>query len=247
MHSPEQDNQEENIIEVLQDVADSVIAAPNKNASEAQIAITGNETENESLILSPNLMLDMVDIETDLDRLTVNCTDVKDDEIDEIKRQLHANMVLLDKSALGLSAIQIGIPKRAFVIKVINKDRPMRRKLSFDEKYNLIYFINPEIIFSQYPRHMVESCLSIPREKFRVERCSRVRITDDLNGEQMFKNKLAHVVQHEFDHTRGITLYQSGNQEIVQVDDNARVDIGFLSERERQSLFETTGRLDYGT
>ena len=69
----------------------------------------------------------------------------------------------------------------------------------------------------QYPDFEVEEgCLSIPGAVFRVTRYKRIIMEDDVHGEKQWKNKLSQVIQHELDHTMGITLVQVGEQIIVE-------------------------------
>lgn len=234
----------------IQKVADSVVVGIGEHSTGVHLPVVGSEeeyertatVEEENPIVLANPLLDLVAIETDQDKLTIVCEDVADDEVEELKRQLHAHMVLLGEQALGLSAIQIGIPKRAFVVRVPLKDPPMRLSTSFDKKYDLVFFMNPVINKTQYPNRVTESCLSIPRKEFHVERFNRVKMTDDINGEQLYKNKLAQVIQHEFDHTNGITLYQSGKCIEVEVAENAKIKPEFLSSRERISFLENLAK-----
>ncbi|MCK5600460.1 peptide deformylase [Candidatus Pacearchaeota archaeon] len=225
----------------IQEVADSVVGGASKEVAEAQMAVVDGEeeTEEESPIVSANPFLDLVAIETDPTQLMIPCENVEEDEVEDLKRQLHAHMVLLGEQALGLSAIQIGISKRAFAVRIPRKDAPMRRNASFEEKYDLMFFINADLLYTQYPKRVKESCLSIPREEFNVERFNRVKIIDDINGEQLYKNKLGQVIQHELDHTHGITLWQSGQRIVVEVAENAKVKPEFLSIRERMSLVQS--------
>lgn len=174
-------------------------------------------TEEESPVVNANRLLEYVAIETDQDQLTRQCEDVEsEEEREELYTQLRAHMILLGEQALGLSAIQIGIPKRAFVVRVPRDDAPMRRSATIEEKFDFKLFVNAEVVRGRYEDRFTEQCLSIPMQSFDVNRFKRVVIRDDVNGEVEYRNKLARVIQHELDHTNGITLWQSGEPHRVE-------------------------------
>jgi peptide deformylase len=95
----------------------------------------------------------------------------------------------------GISAIQVGRPKRVFYAYNGNSD-----------DYEL--FINPEIEFLGNAQDVKEeSCLSIPEERGFVRRYKRIRISYiDREGNQQRKKYSgwnARVIQHEYDHLEG--------------------------------------------
>ena len=128
--------------------------------------------------------------------LTSQCEDLNMIEQEEVFHQLEKE-ILLHPTGVGLAAPQIGILKRAFIVRL---------------KGQIYRFSNSIIEKGQYPKHHVEQCLSIPGRDFRVERYNRVVVTDDINGTEEYRNFLAQVIQHEHDHTQGITLLQSGDE-----------------------------------
>lgn len=106
------------------------------------------------------------------------------------------------RPGMGLSAIQIGINKRIFVI-----------VLEVDEgKFENYVFINPKII--SHSEEMIyvdggEGCLSINREtKGIVPRYARMNVEFyDIDGNKKtlrLREELAITFQHEFDHLNGI-------------------------------------------
>lgn len=102
-------------------------------------------------------------------------------------------------TGIGLSAIQIGIPKNVFVIKV----------------KSLLAFINPKIIRQSLPITFTEGCLSFPNETVRTTRYSNIEvIADNYEGVKKFgvlnlhSNILESVaIQHEIDHLNGILMF----------------------------------------
>jgi peptide deformylase len=112
------------------------------------------------------------------------------------------------KSAIGLTANQIGINKSVFVVNVLEP----------------LYFINPEVLETSYDEiPYIETCLSIPNKKARTIRKLKILIkADNLSKPQWFgsdkkpetfreifyDDKILECVaiQHEFDHTIGVLI-----------------------------------------
>lgn len=98
----------------------------------------------------------------------------------------------------GLAAVQVGIPRRMFVLDCSSEGEPPQPQV----------FINPEILSlgSQMNIHE-EGCLSIPEFKVDIERpaCLRIKYTDKEGRlqEREAEGLLATVIQHEFDHLQG--------------------------------------------
>lgn len=101
-----------------------------------------------------------------------------------------------DKNALGLSANQVGVSKRFFI---------MRRKSG---KFDVA--INPRIFSRKNPIEYNEGCLSYPVKdrSVKVKRHGRVQVKYyTVNGEsrcEFLKNLEAVIYQHEFDHLNGV-------------------------------------------
>lgn len=108
---------------------------------------------------------------------------------------------------IGLSAIQIGFPKRIFIA------------YSNASKKFLI-FINPEIIwYSKYVTEGVpdspnkyEGCLSVPNVWAIIRRSKAIKIRYQTPSGQTqvrkFKGLAATIIQHEYDHLNGILFVQ---------------------------------------
>ena len=103
-------------------------------------------------------------------------------------------MLIRKDKAVGLAANQIGLPYRAFAMKLNKK---------------IVVFINPEITDKWGDDiYLKEKCLSLKKE-FRVLRCMYIRVKDDFitEGQTMaLDNYAAQVFQHEIDHINGITI-----------------------------------------
>lgn len=115
------------------------------------------------------------------------------------------------RSGVGLSANQIGLPQRMFVMYLTDENG---RKVEYT-------WVNPKII--SHSMAMVylpesEGCLSVDRpvQGF-VPRYESVKVRGfDLDGQpvtQRFKGYQAIVIQHEMDHLDGIMFYDRINQQ----------------------------------
>ena len=109
------------------------------------------------------------------------------------------------RPGMGLSAIQVGIDKRIFVI-----------VYEYEEgKFENYIFINPKLISQSEELVYVdggEGCLSINREiEGIVPRCARIKAEYyDINGNKQtirLREELSIAFQHELDHLNGILFY----------------------------------------
>lgn len=136
--------------------------------------------------------LDKEDIKTINDAITLLKLS-QDDDIAE-KYDLRAGM--------GLAFIQLGIPKRIFVIANKNDDD------SFEEHI----IINPKVLSQSEELIYVgegEGCLSVNRPvEGIVPRCARINVEyNDINGKKKtirVREEIAIAFQHEIDHLNGI-------------------------------------------
>ena len=101
---------------------------------------------------------------------------------------------LIDCDGVGLSANQIGVPVRMFLMR---------------EDYNqpFVVMINPEIILSEGERTLAEGCLSSSGTMSIVKRFNALTVAfTDLTGDSVtsrFTGLGAQVVEHELDHLNG--------------------------------------------
>lgn len=109
------------------------------------------------------------------------------------------------RPGMGLSAIQIGVPKRYFVV-----------VYEYDEgKFDNYIIINPKIVSNSMEKIYVElgeGCLSVNREVDGiVPRYARITIEGyDMDGNKIRvrgREELAIAFQHELDHLNGILFY----------------------------------------
>ena len=122
-----------------------------------------------------------------------------DSQIDELSEKYDL------RPGMGMSAIQLGIPKRYFV--VVHEVE--------EGEFDTYILINPRIISNSMEKIYVEEgegCLSINRPiEGIVPRSARIRVEYyDIDGNKQtmrFREELAIVFQHEYDHLNGILFY----------------------------------------
>ena len=117
----------------------------------------------------------------------------------KLSYQLHENM--FHYNGVGLSANQIGIKERAFVM------------ISNMELQETITCFNPKIIKeSKDMVVMEEGCLSYPDQFLEVSRPNSIIVKYEDESKNIFKRRLdgwvARVFQHEYDHMEGIDFTQ---------------------------------------
>lgn len=94
------------------------------------------------------------------------------------------------KDGIGLSAIQIGINKRVFVI--------------FNKQVEI--FVNPEITKREGKLYCKEGCLSIPGYSCVVERSNEIEVISSGRYKSVLKGIDSVIFQHELDHLNGILI-----------------------------------------
>jgi peptide deformylase len=123
--------------------------------------------------------------------------------VDDDARRLMDDMLetMYLAPGVGLSAIQVGVPKRLIVIDVARKG----------EDATPLRMADPEIVaYFHEAVAMEEGCLSFPEHYAEVKRPGAVtlRYTDEHNQQQDLEadGLLARCIQHEMDHLDGILL-----------------------------------------
>ncbi len=122
------------------------------------------------------------------------------DVIDQQVKDLVSDLVDTLKKAkgLGLSAVQIGVLKRVFIIDLS----------AIDITETLRVFINPEIIETEDEVEMEEGCLSFPGIYQKIVRPAKVKVkATDLEGHEFVLEAgglAARAVLHEYDHLEGV-------------------------------------------
>ncbi|MDA8870882.1 peptide deformylase [Rhizobiaceae bacterium] len=115
---------------------------------------------------------------------------------------------MYDAPGIGIAAVQVGEPRRIFVIDCAEREEHPRGEESAEPKRNPMVFINPEIVATTDARNVYdEGCLSIPDYYAEVERpagCTLRFLGLDGDMHQIEADGiLATCVQHEFDHLEG--------------------------------------------
>lgn len=139
------------------------------------------------------MIKDILIYEKDKEILTQKSEEVTEinDEIKNLIQDLK-DTLKVHKTGVGISAIQIGIPKKVCIIKYNNQ---------------LYTLINPVITRKNGTCIFEEGCLSAPGKKKKVERAKKVWCDyTDENGKakQLSDGGLCSIIiQHELDHFNG--------------------------------------------
>ena len=121
--------------------------------------------------------------------------------LDRAKLSYTLNENMFHYKGVGLSANQIGIEERAFVMMI-----------DMDAQETITCF-NPRIIKeSKDEVVMEEGCLSYPELYLEISRPSSIIVKYENEGKDIFKRRLdgfiARIFQHEYDHMEGIDFTQ---------------------------------------
>jgi peptide deformylase len=127
-------------------------------------------------------------------------------EVDDSVRALLNDLAdtMYYSQGIGLAAVQVGVHKRVIVVDVNwREDEDASRKP--------MKLVNPEIIWDSEEQNIYkEGCLSFPEQYSDVERPKEIKVKYlDENGapqEIHATGLLATCIQHEIDHTNGITF-----------------------------------------
>ncbi|GHS90145.1 peptide deformylase [Campylobacterota bacterium] len=126
-------------------------------------------------------------------------------EVAEFNADLHALLddmreAMLEHAGVGLAAIQIGEPVRAFIINIPDDE-------GNQTKETLLEFINPKIVESEGEILYNEGCLSVPEFTEEVARFESVVIEysdrDGVRQKREAHGLLSIAIQHEYDHLEG--------------------------------------------
>jgi peptide deformylase len=106
---------------------------------------------------------------------------------------------------IGLSAIQINVPKRIIVVEAADSDD------QHDHSRRPLFLVNPEITWTSDEMVILEEgCLSLPDQYADIERPAEVTVTfldrDGAPQERKSSGVLARCIQHEMDHLDGVLL-----------------------------------------
>jgi len=144
-------------------------------------------------------------IVTDRKILEQVSTPVTQEEVADLHKRLLDEVTSHD-SAAGLSAIQLGVPKRLFV--TTDPEAP-------DVEWTL--WVNPEIeSFDDETVEVVEGCLSFPQQFVLTKRHKQITISTQNLENWAERDRVvlygmeAVVFQHEFDHLNGTLMFERG-------------------------------------
>ena len=123
------------------------------------------------------------------------------DDLDRSKLSYTLTENMFHYNGVGLSANQIGIEERVFVMMI--NDETLETITCFNPK--IIKYYNDEVIFE-------EGCLSYPDLFIKISRPKRIVVKYEDEGKELHKVKLtelpSRVFQHEYDHMEGIDFTQ---------------------------------------
>lgn len=153
------------------------------------------------------MVLNIIKYNNKLLRKKSNPVENIDKEIKILVENMFETMYL--NNGIGLAAIQVGIPKKIFIIDI-------------QEKTNSKFvMINPQILeLSKDKFFYEEGCLSIPNVFSEVERAKSLTIEfTDLDGKKRLikaTGLLAVCIQHEYDHLEGILFIDKAAKSISE-------------------------------
>lgn len=123
------------------------------------------------------------------------------ERVDDSLRKLMDDLLqtMYEAPGVGLSAIQVAVPKRVIVIDAARDDEPP----------SPLYLVNPELIWvSETLITYEEGCLSLPEHYADVDRPAEIELAYlDYHGAARTLRAdglLATCVQHEMDHLEGL-------------------------------------------
>ena len=130
-------------------------------------------------------------IVTDESKLRRHSEDATAEEAEEIIEQLKHELSTYHPNGIGLSAIQIGIPKNVFILDINGEVKS---------------YVNPKLVTCQHPYIATESCLSFEAELVETIRYRRV-VYYTSEGNNELTGLEAHAFQHEYDHLNGMLMF----------------------------------------
>ncbi len=123
------------------------------------------------------------------------------ERVDDDLRKLMDDMIetMHDAPGVGISAIQVGVPKRVIVIDIAREGEPSAP----------LRLVNPEIVWVSDEQVMAEEgCLSLPDQFVELRRPGEVKLrhldADGVEQEIATDGLLARCILHEMDHLEGI-------------------------------------------
>lgn len=147
------------------------------------------------------MILELIDCNDSLLKQPVEPFDFSNPSVDPLDLVSDLAETMLHHNGVGLSANQVGLPYRVFVI----------------HGTELIPCFNPRIVdYSEEKIVLEEGCLSYPGLFVKVKRPRRIKVRyADPNGNittQVFDGMTARIFQHELDHLDGIRYIERANR-----------------------------------
>jgi peptide deformylase len=133
---------------------------------------------------------------TDEKILRQPCEDVKPEEVSELIALLEQELAASPRQGIGLAAIQIGIPKKAAIIRINEILRADLINCRIKNAYDLRLFQG-------------EGCLSVPDKTVDTMRYNEIHVVDnELGFPSAFicQGLLSVAIQHELDHCAGVLM-----------------------------------------
>ena len=127
-------------------------------------------------------------------QLQIPCKEASIFEAPAIIKLLEKELINSSELGIGLSAIQIGVLKKIFIMRMGS---------------NFISLVNPKVIDAYDLREFHnEACLSFPGDSITTKRFNEIYIKDDLHPAGLiFTGLEAVITQHEMGHLNEQTMY----------------------------------------
>lgn len=147
------------------------------------------------------MIYDLIDCNDPILKTKLDLFDFANPPVNPLDLVTYLAETMLENNGIGLSANQVGLPYRVFVMKA-------------DE---LIPCFNPRIVdVSSEQIYLEEGCLSYPNFFVKIKRPRRIKVryTEPNNNTvtRIFEGMTARVFQHELDHLDGISYIQRANR-----------------------------------
>ena len=157
-----------------------------------------------------NDKFDLIHHSSDILRMESKAWDFSSPPLDSKKLVDNMIEVMVAKKGLGLSAIQIGVPYKVFVIG------------SWTKPDSIFPVFNPRIVnFSDDVDNSDEGCLTFPGLSVKVKRPLNIRCRyQNISGDvitQTYSGITARVFQHEMDHCNGKLFFHDAGRVKLQM------------------------------
>lgn len=173
-----------------------------KSSGFANVEAPKDETPRHHMIITPSDQerWPLLEVASQLCSIPINDTDAA------MIGKMDAVLDVLGDEAAGLAAVQVGYPKRIFLLREDGTNRA---------------FINPIIVsYSHDTKKDGEACLSLPGFGVMLKRPKRVEIEyytlDGTLKREVFQGFWARAIMHEMDHLNGVLLSHHLEKEVAK-------------------------------